>query len=98
MISFYEVIDRAMSGRYCSEAEFNMQILVPKIQEVVSKYKIKYEPETPIPSDDGLADRVFQAGFELCRDVGMYCPDTERIMRFSEEELHDDKNEPRDKG
>jgi len=89
MISFYEVIDRAMSGRYCSEAEFNMQILVPKIQEVVSKYKIKYEPETPIPSDDGLADRVFQAGFELCRDVGMYCPDTERIIRFSEEELHD---------
>jgi hypothetical protein len=93
MISFYEVIDRAMSGRYCSETDFDMQVLVPKIQEVVSKYKIKYNPDTPIPSDDDLADRVFQAGFELCRDVGIYCPDTERIIRFSEEELHEALNE-----
>ncbi len=74
MLSFYEVIDRAMSGRYCSEQEFDMEVLVPKVQEVVSKYKIKYDPENPIPSDDDLADRVFQAGFELCRDVGTYCP------------------------
>ena len=87
MLSLYEVIDRAMSGRYCSEQEFDMEVLVPKVQEVVSKYKIKYDPENPIPSDDDLADRVFQAGFELYRDVGAYCPDTERIMRFSEEEL-----------
>jgi methylamine--corrinoid protein Co-methyltransferase len=87
MINFYEVIDRAMAGRYCSEAEFDMEVLVPKIQELVTRYKIKYDPENPIPSDDDLADRVFQAGFELFRDVGMYCPDTERIIRFSEEEL-----------
>ncbi|MBW2059556.1 MAG: monomethylamine:corrinoid methyltransferase [Deltaproteobacteria bacterium] len=87
MISLYEVIDRVMTGRYCSESEFDMEILVPRIRELVSKYKIKYDPDNPIPSDDGLADRVFQAGFELFRDVGVYCPDTERILRFSEEEL-----------
>ena len=89
MLSLYEVIDRAMSGRYCSEREFDMEVLVPKVQEVVSKYKIKYDPENPVPSDDDLADRVFQAGLELYRDVGTYCPDTERIMRFSEDEILD---------
>ncbi|NIO09945.1 MAG: monomethylamine:corrinoid methyltransferase, partial [Deltaproteobacteria bacterium] len=89
MISFYEVIDRAMSGKHSSEMEFDMEVLVPKVQEVVSKYGIKYDPENPIPWDDDLADRVFQAGFELFRDVGMYCPDTERIFQFTEEELQE---------
>jgi methylamine--corrinoid protein Co-methyltransferase len=89
MISFYEVIDRAMTGRYCGEGEFDMKVVVPKIHEVVSKYKIQYDPDNPVCTDDDLADRVFQAGFELFRDVGMYCPDTERTFQFSEEELHD---------
>ena len=87
MISFYEVLDRAMSGEYCSERDFDMDVFVPKLSELIAKYKIKYDPNTPIPSDDDLADRVFQAGLELYRDVGSYCPETERIIQFSEEEL-----------
>jgi hypothetical protein len=89
MISFYEVVDRAMTGRHCSEGSFDMEIFVPKVREVVNKYKIKYDPDNPVPSDDDLADRVFQAGFELYRDVGNYCPDTERVIQFSEEELRE---------
>ena len=87
MISFYEVLDRAMTGEYRSEKEFDMNVFVTKLYELVSKYNIKYDPNNPIPADDDLADRVFQAGFELYCDVGSYCPDTERIIRFSEEEL-----------
>jgi len=62
MISFYEVLDRAMSGEYCSERDFDMDVFVPKLSELIAKYKIKYDPDTPIPSDDDLAARVFQAG------------------------------------
>lgn len=87
MISFYEVIDRAMTGRYCSEKEFDMKIFVAKLRELVAKYNIKYDPGTPVPWDDDLADRVFQAGFELFQEVGCYCPESERIMRFSAQEL-----------
>jgi methylamine--corrinoid protein Co-methyltransferase len=87
MISFLEVIDRAMSGRYCKEQDFTMKALVPKLAEVLDKYGIAYDAGTPVPCDDDLADRVFQAGFELYRDVGLYCPDSRRVMRFSEEEL-----------
>ena len=32
---------------------------------------------------------MFQAGLALYRDVGSYCPETERIMRFSEAELRE---------
>ncbi len=87
MISFYEVLDRAMKGEYRSEKEFDMKVFVQKLYGLVSKYNIKYDPKNPISADDDLADRVFQAGFELYRDVGSYCPDTERVIRFTEEEL-----------
>ena len=89
MISFYELIDRTMVGKYCPPSEFEMGVLVPKIEEVVSKYKIKADPKNPVPSDDDLADRVFQAAFELLRDVGIYCPDSERLVQFSEAELRE---------
>jgi methylamine--corrinoid protein Co-methyltransferase len=87
VISYLEVIDRAMTGRYCKETDFNMKVLVPKLAEVVAKYGIEYDPQTPVPHDDDLADRVFQAGFELYRDVGLYCPDSQRMLSFSENEL-----------
>jgi len=89
MIEFLEVIDRAMNGRHCVEKSFDMEVFVPKVREVVAKYDIKFDPENPVCSDDALADRVFEAGFELFRDTGCYCPDSERILQFSEDELRE---------
>ncbi|WP_258189421.1 monomethylamine:corrinoid methyltransferase [Candidatus Hakubella thermalkaliphila] len=40
-----------------------------------------------MPSDDNLADEVFKAGVEFYANVGTYCPDTERIIKFTEEEI-----------
>ena len=93
MISFFDVIDRAMTGPHCPESDFEMKVLYPKIQEVVGKYSIQYDPDNPIPADDDLADRVFNAGFDLYQEVGLYCPDTERIMKFSKQELLDALND-----
>lgn len=87
MIDFFEIIKRALNGPYCAEQDFAMKILVPKLKAVVKKYDIKYDPTTPVPSDDKLADDIFQAGLELCADVGCYCKDTSRIIKFTPEEI-----------
>jgi len=87
MVSFMEVIDRALKGSFCSEKDFDLKVFVPKLREVIKKYEIEYDPENPIPSDNDLADRVFKAGVELYANVGTYCTDTERIIRFTEEEI-----------
>lgn len=87
MITLLDVLDRAQEGEYCREKDFDMKVFVPKLRQVLEKYDIKYDPANPIPADDGLADRVFEAGFEFYREVGTYCPDTERIIRFNEDEL-----------
>ncbi len=53
------------------------------------KYQIHivYDPENPVPADDDLADRVWQAGRELYREVGLYNTDTHRIIKVSDDEI-----------
>ncbi len=89
MISFSEVVRRALTGPICLEKEFDMEIFVPELQRVVKKYEIKYDPQNPIPSDDALADRIFAAAFEFYAKVGTYCLDSERRILFTEEEIRD---------
>ena len=38
-------------------------------------------------SDPGMADEIFQAGVELLLEVGLYCKDTKRIVKFTEDEI-----------
>ena len=87
MISFLEVLERATTGPMISAKEYDLKLFIPAVREVVKKYKIKFDPENPCPADDDLADRVYQAGLELYSKVGTYCTDTERVIRFTREEI-----------
>lgn len=87
MISFLEVLERATTGPMMSAREYDLKVFVPAVREVVEKYKIKFDPDNPCPSDDDLADRLYQAGLELYSKVGTYCTDTKRIIRFTTEEI-----------
>jgi len=89
MVNFMEIIDRALKGPYYSEKDFDLKVFVLKLREMVKKYEIKYDPENPIPSDNDLADRVFKAGVEFYTNVGTYCVDTERIIKFTEAEIEE---------
>ena len=86
-ISFLEVLERSLTGPIISERDFDIKVLFPKINEVIKEYDIKYDSEVVVPSDDDLADRVFEAAVELYSQVGTYCKDTERIIKFDEEEI-----------
>jgi len=81
MVSFTDVINRAWTGPYYSEKDYNLKVFVPKLKEVVKKYEIKCDPENVVPCDDDLADRV--------ASVGTYCVDTQRIIQFTESEIRE---------
>ncbi|MDP2952705.1 MAG: monomethylamine:corrinoid methyltransferase, partial [Chloroflexota bacterium] len=55
--------------------------------KVLQKYNIKYDPQNPVPSDDDLADRVWEAGIEFLIETGLFCLDTERRIIFTREEI-----------
>jgi methylamine---corrinoid protein Co-methyltransferase len=87
MLSNLEIYRRATTGEICSEKDFDLKRFVPAVRSLVKKHGIKYDPATPVPSDDDLAERVWQAGRELFLEVGVFCTDTERLIRFDPVEL-----------
>jgi len=87
MISFSTVVERALTGPICTERDFALGIFVPNLRKVINKYGIKYDPKNPVPADDDLADRVWEAGIEFLLETGVYCLDTERRILFSREEI-----------
>ncbi len=87
MINIIQIMDRALEGPFTIENDFDLNIFYPKLKEVIKKYEIKYDPENPLSCDDDLSDRVFKAGIELYADVGVYCADTERVIKFTEDEI-----------
>jgi len=83
----WDVVERASTGPFCEQQEFLTKILVPKLKEAIEKYDIKYDPHSPIPRQDSLADKVWEAAVELFRDVGIYNQDTHRRITFSDKEI-----------
>jgi hypothetical protein len=83
MVPFWEVIDRALrSGPLVKVNDFEKR-LFRKASECVRKYEIRYNPETPVVSDDGMVSRLFEAGLELYSEVGTYSLNSERVFRAS---------------
>jgi methylamine--corrinoid protein Co-methyltransferase len=85
----WEILERARTGPFCEDEAFTMDRFMPKMREVIEKYAIKYDPATPIPGDDDLADAVWQAGLEFFLEVGVLNVDTHRVLTFDESEVRE---------
>lgn len=86
MVSFWEVMNRASNtGDLMSMDAFDMKVFEVS-SRMVAQYGIQYDAENPICSDD-TAKRIVQAGIEVYEELGTYCIDTGRVIRFSHEEI-----------
>jgi len=84
--SFEDVLQRFNEGESVEEQAFDMR-LFHAAERVKKKCDILYEPDCVVPTDKGLADRCFAAARELYAEVGTYCVDTNRVARFSPDEM-----------
>jgi methylamine--corrinoid protein Co-methyltransferase len=89
-----EITKRAQSGPYIKESEFDLKV-ARRIKELVKERGIKYDPNVLCPADDDLADRVWEAGLQLFLEFGAYCQTTERLIRFTRDEVLDILSEVR---
>ncbi len=87
MLSHLDFYRRATTGDICSEKDFDLKRFIPAVRRLVKEHGIVFEPATPVPSDDDLVERIWQAARELFLEVGVYCLDTERIVTFTADEL-----------
>jgi methylamine--corrinoid protein Co-methyltransferase len=68
---------------------FDLDVVFASAKRLSEQYRIVYDPQTPVPSDDDLADRTFQAAIDFVVAVGVFCPDTGSIIRFTTDEVLD---------
>ena len=86
MIDFWEFIRRTESGQIIQEQEYDRKISTVA-NEMVKKYNISYTPEDTVPSDDGLADRIFEGALELFLRLGIFIIDTRKVVYFTRDEV-----------
>jgi methylamine--corrinoid protein Co-methyltransferase len=83
----WEAIDRSTTGKIMSEEKFETELFPTVLGDLQAKYKIEWDPDEPVMIDPDMADAVFQAGMDLLLEVGLYCKDTKRIIKFTQEEV-----------
>jgi len=88
MIDFWDFMRRTEKGEIVKEDEFDRKIGIIA-SEIVNKYDIHYTPDDPVPSDDALADRIFEAAIELFIELGIFIIDTRKVVKFSREEVEE---------
>jgi methylamine--corrinoid protein Co-methyltransferase len=85
----WEAIQRSTTGPIMSEEAFETELFPTVLADLQSKYKIEWNPDDPVMIDPDMADAVFQAGMELLLEVGLYCKNTKRIIKFTQEEIQE---------
>lgn len=84
------VLEKTENGPVLEEKDWDRKYINQKIKELVDTFDIHWEKDFfGVPSDDALADRLFEAGFQLALESGLYCIDTGRQMLWSKAELLD---------
>ena len=83
-----ELVKRSETGPYMKEKDFEMA-LARRTAELVREYDLKFDPQMLVPADDGMADRLYQAGLQLFLDMGVYNMSSQRRIMFTRAEVED---------
>ena len=87
MISISEICQRLEAGPKMNGKTFDLDVVFANAKRLCKKYRIVYDPANPVPSDDDLADRTFQAAVDFVAQTGVYCPDTGSVIKFTRDEI-----------
>lgn len=85
----WETIQRTTTGPIMSEEKFETELFPTVLGDLQAKYRLEWNPDEPVMIEPDVADAVFEAGKELLLEVGLYCKNTRRIVKFTQEEIEE---------
>jgi len=77
-----------MTGEKCTLDDWDLMKIPMKAMELKQKYGLDFKGEF-IPTDKGMMEKLVKAGFEMLLECGIYCTDTHRIVKYTEDEIWD---------
>jgi len=86
-VTVFEAYNRAKSGPRVDENTWDYEIIPKTATRLKEKYGIQMDKKVIIPTDPALIDNLFKAGMEMLVECGVYCMDTGRVIKFTEEEV-----------
>lgn len=87
MISLLEVAERVQNGSKMNTMDYDMS-LFRKVQELTARHKLNQSGKEEFwDVDNAYLDSIFQAGVDFLVENGVYCINTQRIVKFSEDEV-----------
>lgn len=87
---FVKLLDKAHRGSIVEMRQWDAERVPKTVKAKLKKYELAKtcNKQDPISQDDDLADRFYQAGYEMAYELGIYSQDTERVIEVTEEDLH----------
>lgn len=82
-----EICRRAQTGPHVSEESYNLDRIYKTAKMLCEQHHIVFDSANPVLSDDAVADRLYQASLQFLVEVGVFCSDTGRLIRFSRDEV-----------
>ncbi|MBS3937684.1 MAG: monomethylamine:corrinoid methyltransferase [Peptococcaceae bacterium] len=86
-VGVFESYARAKTGPRVDENEWDSRIIPQTARRLKEKYGLKIDKKQIIPTDGQLINNIFRAGMEMLVECGIYCMDTKRVIKFTEEEV-----------
>ncbi len=86
-VGVFETYDRARTGPRVDEKEWDRKLTYQTTNRLKKKYKLEFDRSKIIPTDTDMIDRLFQAGLEMLVEMGVYCMDTGRVIKYTEDEV-----------
>ncbi len=86
-VTVFDVYDRAKSGPKMDENVWDNKLIPQTATRLKEKYGIKMDKKVIVPTDPDLINNLFKAGLEMLLECGIYCMDTGRVIKYTEEEV-----------
>jgi methylamine--corrinoid protein Co-methyltransferase len=86
-VTVWESYNRAKTGPKVSEKDWDFKIIPQSTAALKKKYNLKFDRKEIIPTDKETINNLFQAGLEMLVQNGVYCIDTQRVIKVTEAEV-----------
>lgn len=87
-VGVFDSYIRATTGDRVPEKEWDHKIIPQTASRLKEKYGIKIDKKASIiPTDKKLINNLFKAGMEMLVECGVYCMDTGRVVKYTEDEV-----------
>ena len=87
----FEFYERAKKGEKMTQDDWDLMTIPMKAMELKQKYNLDFKNEF-VPTDKDMMANLFKAGFDMLLECGIFCTDTSRVVKYTEDEIWDSIN------